>query len=422
MRSSSTATACRLRVEKKRGRLLTRKRARLVAPLSRKSPPKARALPDCILDGEIAALDKAGVSNFGDLQSALSEGKTGGLVYLRLRSALPAGPGSARPAADAAQRRSCKTLLQRQLPESDRHPLRRALRILRPGDAGCGLPHGLGGHHLQSGGRALSPRARQRLDESEVPRRPGSGDRRLARRRQQLRSLLAGAYRDGAFMYMGRIGTGYNVEIRRRIAEQAEAAGNQDVPPSPTRRRAAGSRICIGSSRSWWRRSNSGTSRRTDILRQASYKGLREDKAAQSVVSEPQPRPSRCRNRERAAGRETSGSKDGAAATRADDRRLAISHPDKALWPASEPGPPSPRLDLARYYEAAAARMLPHIADRPLSIVRAPEGIGGEQFFQRHVLLGRRNSSSRWRCAGEKKPYLVHRQRRRRWWRWARWR
>src|SRR5262249_31238903 len=62
--------------------------------------------------------------------------------------------------------------------------------------------------------------------------------------------------------------------------------------------------------------------------------------------------------------------------------------------------------DLAEYYEAVAPLMLPHIAGRPISIVRAPEGIEGERFFQRHVLPGLK-SARPVRLAGELKPYLM---------------
>ena len=61
---------------------------------------------------------------------------------------------------------------------------------------------------------------------------------------------------------------------------------------------------------------------------------------------------------------------------------VAISKPDKELWPGVT------KLDLARYYEMAAERMLPHIKGRPISMVRAPDGINGQRFFQRHVLAG----------------------------------
>jgi bifunctional non-homologous end joining protein LigD len=61
---------------------------------------------------------------------------------------------------------------------------------------------------------------------------------------------------------------------------------------------------------------------------------------------------------------------------------VAISKPDKELWPGIT------KLDLARHYEVAAERMLPHIKGRPISMVRAPDGIDGQRFFQRHVLAG----------------------------------
>lgn len=61
---------------------------------------------------------------------------------------------------------------------------------------------------------------------------------------------------------------------------------------------------------------------------------------------------------------------------------VAITHPDKALWPA-EPAPIT-KLELARYYEAAAERLLAHIRGRPCSILRAPEGLAGASFLQRH--------------------------------------
>ncbi|UQV18186.1 non-homologous end-joining DNA ligase [Brevundimonas albigilva] len=67
---------------------------------------------------------------------------------------------------------------------------------------------------------------------------------------------------------------------------------------------------------------------------------------------------------------------------------MTLSHPDKVLWPAQGGRPAVTKADLARYYEAAAPRLLTHVAQRPVSIVRAPEGIDGERFFQRHAMPG----------------------------------
>jgi bifunctional non-homologous end joining protein LigD len=83
---------------------------------------------------------------------------------------------------------------------------------------------------------------------------------------------------------------------------------------------------------------------------------------------------------------------------------VTISHPDKPLWPATKTSPAITKLDLARYYESVAPRMLPHIGCRPVSMVRAPDGMGGQRFFQRHVLAGVA-SFEPIKVAGEKQPY-----------------
>lgn len=62
-----------------------------------------------------------------------------------------------------------------------------------------------------------------------------------------------------------------------------------------------------------------------------------------------------------------------------------LTHPDRILWPASGGHDAVSKGDLANYYRSAAAWMTPHLAGRPCSILRAPEGIGGGTFLQRHL-------------------------------------
>ena len=142
-------------------------------------------------------------------------------------------------------------------------------------------------------------------------------------------------------------------------------------------------------------------------VRQAAFKGLREDKPADEVEAEKPaqagegrrwPSPSRKRVRPSRAAT--------AARPRGGDGRHDLQSRQAAV--AGRRSRRSPSSTWPSYYEAVGDWMLPHIKGRPCSIIRTPDGIDGDQnFFQRHAMAGHvRTCSPRSKVCGDRKPYL----------------
>ena len=118
------------------------------------------------------------------------------------------------------------------------------------------------------------------------------------------------------------------------------------------------------------------------LLRAATFKGLREDKAAEEIVLETAPKTSK------ALGRK--------------DLSVPLTHPERILWPKQG----ITRQGLAEFYSEIADWVLPHIAGRPLSLLRCPSGTDTKGFFAKHPWQGLDDSIRRI-DVGDKEPMLA---------------
>jgi bifunctional non-homologous end joining protein LigD len=147
-------------------------------------------------------------------------------------------------------------------------------------------------------------------------------------------------------------------------------------------------------------------------IRQAAFKGLRQDKPADEIVAEKPTMTTIAKPAAKKSASKLATAKSGQVAAKAAPNRSAevmgvvISKPDKELWPDAGDGEGVTKLDLARYFEAVGGWMIGHIKGRPCSVVRAPDGIAGEKFFQRHAMSGTSNLLELVKVSGDRKPYL----------------
>ncbi|MDE1936733.1 DNA ligase D, partial [Bradyrhizobium sp.] len=129
-------------------------------------------------------------------------------------------------------------------------------------------------------------------------------------------------------------------------------------------------------------------------IRQAAFKGLRQDKPAREVVAE------------KPAMVDVARPSPGASNNSNEVMGVVISNPDKEFWPDGGDGKPVTKLELAQYLETVGDWMMPHLKGRPCSVIRAPDGIHGEIFFQRHAMPSTSKLLTLAQVFGDRKPYL----------------
>jgi bifunctional non-homologous end joining protein LigD len=177
-------------------------------------------------------------------------------------------------------------------------------------------------------------------------------------RRDRIGALLVGTPgADGALRYAGRVGTGFTDRMLDELAARLEPLARERSPFAPDGtqppRQAHFSEPVLIAEVEFLERTKDG------LLRAPSFQGLREDRAAEALVLG-----------------ERRGTK---VAARAGGRELALSNLDKVLYPAAG----FTKLQVIEYYAQVAPVLLGHLAGRPLTVTRYPDGVDGKAFFEK---------------------------------------
>lgn len=330
-------------------------------------PSVARALSalklrSAILDGELAALDEDGRSRF----SWLSEGSAGRLTYF-VFDLLELNGASLR--------------------EKPLHVRKAKLEALLPSNNATIRFS----EDLQGNGAEIA-RAACRMDlegivskRRRAPYRSGrhpswlkskcigreefviGGYRRSDKKGRPFASLLLGEYSGDQLVYRGRVGTGFTDADLQKLASQMQDLTRTKSPfgkiPAEARREAVWLEPRLVAEVTYPEKTHAG------LLRHSAFLGLREDKMAKEVTSKPSPR---------------SKNLAPSAATKENNLRIGsvtITHSARVVFPDAG----MTKGDVARWYDLAAPRLLPWLNNRPISLLRCPDGISGDCFFQKHA-------------------------------------
>ncbi len=316
---------------------------------------KAVKTPDCVLDGEVCALDESGRSSF----SAMQQGKPGTPIVYYVFDLLEV---EGEPLVDlplVERRKRLEQLLDKR---------NKTVRLSETFDDGAALFQAAKEQHLEGIiAKRLDSRHIQGKRTRDWLKIKTHGEQEFVvagytkgtgRRASSFGSLVLGYYTGDELVYAGNVGTGFNSKEIEKLLDKLRPLKRstppfREVPKMPKVRKSdviwVEPKHVVQVEFAEW--THDGR------LRAPSYKGLREDKSADEV-----------RREEPITDRIRKGS-----------RELKLSNLDKAFFP--EEG--ITKGDLLEYYRAVAPVLVPHLKDRPFTMVRWPDGIVGKKFFQK---------------------------------------
>jgi bifunctional non-homologous end joining protein LigD len=316
---------------------------------------KAVKTPDCVLDGEICALDEAGRSSF----SAMQQGKPGTPIVYYAFDVLEV---EGEPVVDVPlveRRKRLEQLLDKR---------NRTVRLSESFDDGNALLKAAKEQQLEGiiakrldSRYAIGRRTRDWLKIKTHGRQEfviAGYTKGTGRRASSFGSLVLGYYRGNELVYAGNVGTGFTGKEIDKLLDKLRPLKRstspfREVPKMPKVRRSdviwvEPKLVCEVEFAEW---THDGR------LRAPSYQGLREDKPASQV-----------RREEPLADRITKG-----------NRELKFSNLHKVFFPKEG----ITKGDLIEYYRAVAPVLVPHLKERPFTMVRWPDGIEAGRFFQK---------------------------------------
>jgi bifunctional non-homologous end joining protein LigD len=353
-----------------------------------KLPSQAEALAglgleSAWLDGEMVVANADGVPDFQALQNAFEAGSSGSIVYYLFD--IPYLNGMDLRQVPLEQRRAVLAkVLERNKDE-----------VLRYSEDFGETPDALLNSACQMKMEGLIGK---RVGSPYVSRRSGDWIKLKCKRRQEFvvvgftepkgarskfGALLLGLHDEasGELKYAGKVGTGFNETTLKTIHEQLlllEVKKTTLVNP-PTGFEAKGVH--------WLKPELLAEIAFADItqegsVRHAVFHGLRNDKPAQSITEE-RPAPAVASKKPRQAAQKPTKAKavDEKIQSVATTGKVRLTHPDRIIDPSSG----TTKRALADYYMGISDWLLPELANRPVALVRAPEGITGELFFQKHA-------------------------------------
>jgi bifunctional non-homologous end joining protein LigD len=310
-------------------------------------------LPAALIDGEVVATDAEGNPNFSILQARLREGAAQDLQFHAFD--LLAADGNDLTALPLTERKAALSALLAALPA----PIHIAEHIAGHGEKLFAAMCSAGQEGIISkradapyrSGRTkawLKVKCTRRQEFVIVGWSPSSA------RGRPFSSLLLAQREGGTLVYKGKVGTGFDTAMMADVAARLDKLAAKAAPvevPAAERRGARWVKPELVAEVAFAEFTGDGR------VRHGSFIALREDKAAADVAPE---RPQ--------------------SAPKARKRLVAISNPDRVIFPDSG----QTKGQLADYYEDMAPLMLPHLARRPVSLVRCPQGRGKQCFFQKH--------------------------------------